>query len=157
MKPQIKRVPLRFIKYNFISVIKKGDMLYHMNHRGEFDEGKKNIIDWGKLSDDLYEDGYGVFNVRYIDTLIDMDIYQVVQDDKIVVRDLNDFVYELAELGDGFRSCVLRILSLVYGLDHMIEINIINEKPKRVNFKSKHDINKLRDNLQDPGEFFKIT
>ena len=156
MASQKKRVPLRSIKYSFISVVKKGDTLYTIDHHGHFNEGKKNLIDWGKLTDDLYDNLYTVFNVRYIDMLIDQDIYQVVQDDKIVVRDLHDFVYELDEFPDGFYSCVLRILSLLYGLDHMVEINITNEKPKRIDFKSEHDIEELRKTLQDPGKFFKL-
>lgn len=155
MEQGIKKVPLRSIVYRMISAVRKADTMYTIGVDGLFDDGIKDAVDWAELSDVVYENGPGVFNVKHITSIKVQNIYQVVED-KIVLRDVTEFKYILEESKDMYESCILRLLSLIHGLDYIVTINTLDDQPDKIEIKDKKNIEQLRKSLGDPGNFFKI-
>jgi len=157
MKPQKKRVKIRSIFHNYISVVKKGDTLYRMSPRGVFDEGRPNFTDWEILIDDMYASGNDeTFYVKHY-THGPTPVKQILENNIIVDRNLDDFKYITIASGNKIEACKLRLLTLMKGLDFTVNVVIEGTKievPNTANKKlSIEDAKKL---VQDPGNYFKL-
>tara|TARA_R110002012_G_scaffold291453_1_gene485850 strand:- start:1829 stop:2317 length:489 start_codon:yes stop_codon:yes gene_type:complete len=159
MKPQKKRVKIRSIFHDYISVVKKGDTLYRMSPRGVFDDGMPNFTDWEILIDDMYANGNNeTFYVKKY-THGPTPVKQILDNNIIVDRDLDDFKYITIPSTNRIEACKLRLLTLMKGLDFMVNI-IIDPNEYKSNIGStpyiKTDLETIKKELQDPGNYFKL-
>lgn len=134
MTKKRKKVQIRTILHFMITHIRKGDRWFEITPEKEFDFEYGNNTDWGALADELKEDP-GIFTVTALyNERVQSILYQVMPDDTIILRNNNDFLYQAS----GPLQCnKLRLLTVMHGLDHMVEIEITNleSKPKHQNLK----------------------
>jgi len=157
MKPQKKRVKIRSIFHNYISVVKKGDTLYRMSPRGVFDEGAPNFTDWEILIDDMYANGNDeTFYVKHY-THGPTPVKQILQNDIIVDRDLDDFKYITRPSANKIEACKLRLLTLMKGLDFIVNVVIEGVQMEVPQIPHQNlSVEDAKKQVQDPGNYFRL-
>jgi len=158
-KEKIKKVRLRSILHLYLGYIRKGDRMYELDGDGGFIAEQGYNTNFGELADDIIANGVGVIRVKKLGYTFRDSKWQEQKGGKIILRDNDDFVYEALRAPEDRENLhKLRLLTLMYDLDYMVDIFIESVDPK---YKPPIDMpvptdEELRKNMNDPGNHFNI-
>jgi len=130
-KPEIverKKIEIRHIYHYMVSHVKKGNTMFEITPEKEFDFEYGDNTNWKLLIEDMQNNGEGSFIVTFLHGQVMNGIHhQVLSDDRIITRDNEDFLY--VSNSDPLQVKKLRAITMVYGLDHKIDIEVDRTDP----------------------------